>query len=199
MGIHAIKPRFRASLHGVEARLVDIGVSADQLTAAGLASAVGAAASVLLSAVDPRWMLAVAPLVLGRLACNALDGMVAADTGTARPLGLVFNEFGDRVADSVVLFAVALRCDSLVLGAGTVVLVLLSSYLGMVPAAAGGRRQYNGFMGKADRMVLLAALSPAALVAGPAAIMTAYLCVVGPGAVVTIIQRAVSIRHELGP
>jgi len=199
MGIYAIKPQFRASLRGVEAWLIAVGVGADQLTTAGLGCALGAAAAVLLSGRDPRWLLAVPALLVGRLACNALDGMVAADTGTARPMGMVLNEFGDRVADSAVLGAVALRCGTPLLGAATLVVVLLSSHLGVLPAAAGGRRRYTGVMGKADRMLLLAALSPAVLVARPAAILTAYLWVVGPGAALTIVQRAVVIRRDLGP
>ena len=198
MGLYAVKPGFRSSLRGLELRLVRSGVSADQLTAAGLGCAAGTAGAVLLSGDDARWLAAVPVLAVGRLVCNALDGMVAADTGTARPLGLVLNEFADRVADSAVLLAVALRSGNPLLGAATVALVLLASYLGIVPVAAGGTRQYIGVMGKVDRMVLLAALAPVGLAAGAATTMTAYLCVVAPGALVTIAQRATSIRRELG-
>lgn len=198
MGLYAIKPGFRWTLRRAEGWLVRAGVSADQLTLAGLGCALAAAAAVVLSGGDARWLLAVPPLVVGRLACNALDGMVAADTGTARPIGLVLNEFADRVADSAVLLAVVLRSGSPLLGTPSVALVLLSSHLGIVPVAAGGRRQYNGVMGKADRMILLATLSPSALVVGAATAMTAYLWVVAGGAVVTIAQRAASIRRELG-
>src|SRR5205823_12277050 len=46
------------------------------------------------------WLLAVVPIVaVVRTALNALDGMVARDTGLARPWGEVFNELCDRFAD----------------------------------------------------------------------------------------------------
>ncbi|MBZ4166385.1 hypothetical protein JYG49_24430, partial [Escherichia fergusonii] len=46
------------------------------------------------------WLLCSTPITaIGRLMLNALDGMVAKDTGVARPWGEVLNEFCDRLAD----------------------------------------------------------------------------------------------------
>src|SRR6185437_5421568 len=44
--------------------------------------------------------------VQARLICNLLDGMVAIEGGKKSPVGSIFNEFPDRIADS--LFIVAL-------------------------------------------------------------------------------------------
>jgi phosphatidylglycerophosphate synthase len=196
MGVYAIKPRFRTGLRGLEHRLIARGVSADQLTTAGTVFALSAAASVLLSSLHPAWLIAVTPLVLLRLTCNALDGMVAVDTRTARPLGHVYNEFSDRVGDAAILTAVTVRTDNPWLGAAALVLVLLSSYLGTVAAAAGGTRQYIGVMGKADRMVLLAFAAPLAEVVG-LPVLNDFLVLVAVGSVVTLTQRARAIRREL--
>jgi CDP-diacylglycerol--glycerol-3-phosphate 3-phosphatidyltransferase len=196
MGLYAVKPRFRASLRRPERLLIARGVSADDLTVAGLGCALGAAAVVTASGVSPLWLLAVTPLVILRLACNALDGMVATTTGAARPLGQIFNEFSDRVADAAVLLAITVRTGSTLLGALTLTTVLLSSYLGTAAAAAGGTRQYVGVMGKADRMVLLAVVVPLAVFVGPA-LLRWYLVAVAFGATITLAQRGRAIRREL--
>src|SRR5204862_6822688 len=105
----------------------------------------------------PAWWLAPVPLLLfARIACNALDGMVARDAGTARPWGIVLNETGDRVADLLV-------CGGLVASgalppfAALALLpaLLFVSYLGVIGQAAGGARCYAGPLGKADRMALV--------------------------------------------
>jgi phosphatidylglycerophosphate synthase len=198
MGIYAIKPRFRMSLRGLERRAIAAGISADQLTTAGTLCAFAAAGGVLLTGWDSLWAAAAASFALLRLACNALDGMVASDTGTARPLGQVYNEFSDRLGDSAIFLAVAVRSQHLLLGATTVVLVLLGSYLGTVAAAAGGTRQYIGVMGKADRMVWLAVAAPLVIAAGVSPALTGYLVLVAAGSALTLGQRARAIRRQLG-
>ena len=40
-----------------------------------------------------------------RLLCNLLDGMVAIEGGKQSPTGMLYNEFPDRVADSLFLVA----------------------------------------------------------------------------------------------
>lgn len=197
MGIYAVKPRFRKSLRGLEQRAINAGVSADQLTTAGAMFALAAGVAVLLSALSPLWLIAAAPLVLMRLVCNALDGMIACDTGCARPLGQVYNEFADRVGDSAILLAITLRSGSLVLGAATLTLVLLTSYLGTVAAAAGGTRQYVGVMGKADRMVILAAALPVAAFTPGFPVLAGYLATVAVGSALTMLQRWFAIQREL--
>jgi len=197
MGVYAVKPRFRASLRGVEHFAVRGGVTADQITAVGCACALAAAAAVLAAGFNPLWLIAVASLVVIRLSCNALDGMVATDTNSARPLGQVYNEFADRVGDAAILIAVTLRTDFVWLGLAAIVLMLLCSYLGTLAAAAGGARQYIGVMGKADRMILLALAATVAMFLAQPEVFVAYLMVVAVGCLITIVQRARVIRREL--
>ena len=40
-----------------------------------------------------------------RLLCNLLDGMVAVEGGRSSPVGALYNEVPDRVADSLLLVA----------------------------------------------------------------------------------------------
>jgi len=198
MGVYALKPRFRAALRGAETSLVSRGVSADAVTFAGLGCAVAIAGACVVSVQLPLLLVAVAPLAVARLACNALDGMIATATATARPAGLVLNEMCDRVSDCAVIGAVAVRAGSPWAGLAALGLVLLSSAAGVTSAAAGGRRQYGGVMGKADRMLLLAAVASIAALTRVDAALTGWLIAVAAGAAITLAQRCVAIRRELG-
>jgi len=106
-----------------------------------------------------------------------------------RPLGEVFHECCDRFADTLVFVGLALNSGVFApLAWGTLVLVLLNSYLGIVTKAAGGKRQYGGLLAKADRMIYMAAFSPFPLFFGPSAWNWLLLAFI-PATIVTIVQR----------
>src|SRR3954452_19489781 len=157
LSLYAVKPRFQAVLRLVAVRCVRGGVSADALTAAGLGAAALAGVAIGVAGAHPSWWLALVPLLLfARIACNALDGMVARDAGTARPWGTVLNETGDRVADLLV-FGGLVASGALPQLPALMLLpaLLFVSYLGVIGQAAGGARFYTGPLGKADRMALV--------------------------------------------
>src|SRR5918997_1578065 len=163
-GMYAVKPAFQRSLGGIERWLVERRVHPDGLPSLALVLSVAGGAC-LYVAPDRPWLLLAVPVVtIVRTALNALDGLVARDTGLARPWGEVLNEFCDRLADLALIGGLALAPpSSKELGIGVVVLMLLSSYLAILSKAAGGRRQYVGPMGKADRMVVLSFAAPLGL------------------------------------
>jgi phosphatidylglycerophosphate synthase len=196
-GIYSIKPWWQRQLNGIENWLVTRRVHPDIVTLVGIGCA-GLLGLVLLG--SGTWSgltLAVAPLAIGRLAANALDGLVARRLGVARPWGEVFNEFGDRLADTAILVGLALNSAvSAPLAWGVLVLTLLNSYLGTVAKAAGGRRQFGGLLAKADRMIYLALFSPLALVFGPVAwnwLLVAFI----PALLITMVQRYQWIYRDL--
>lgn len=171
---------------------------ADAVTVAGVAFAGLAGFGIWLGRDGGPWLLLVPAGAFLRTAANALDGMVAARTGTARPLGEVLNETGDRVGDVAAFLPVALVPgvpDLLV--AGTLAAMLISSYLGVVVKAAGGRRLYGGILGKPDRMLVLGAAAVVALFLSPDSVFVAALWIVLGGSVVTFFQRAAAARREL--
>lgn len=198
MGIYAIKPAFQRSLRPVEDLLVERRVSPDAITAGALGLSAAGGAALAFSAQEPLLLLAAPVAAIGRTALNALDGLVAKRTGTARAWGEVLNEFSDRLADMALLGGLALAglAPGLV-AASAIVAVLLGSYLGVLSKAAGGPRQYGGVMGKADRMVLLAVAAPVALMFDAEVVVTAFFAAVVAGAVVTIIQRGVKTHGDL--
>ncbi|HEX9990181.1 MAG TPA: CDP-alcohol phosphatidyltransferase family protein [Chloroflexia bacterium] len=190
MGIYSIKPGFQRSLRGVEMFLVRRRVHPDYLTLAAVGlSLVGGAA--LYGAWVAPWLLLVVPgLALGRIALNALDGLVARGTGLARPWGEVLNELCDRLSDVALFAGVALAPGSDVgLGAAVLVAMLVSSYVGTAAKAAGGRRQYGGVMGKADRMIMLSVACVTAFALPALPVLRFFLALVLVGLCVTIFQR----------
>jgi CDP-diacylglycerol--glycerol-3-phosphate 3-phosphatidyltransferase len=200
VGIYQIKPTFQRSLRGLEDWLVERRIHPDWLTYAALALSV-LGGLCLYFAPQRIWLLAFVPLVaVLRTALNALDGLVAKRTGLARPWGEVLNEFCDRLADVALLGGVALAepADHL-LGSATVVAVLLSSYIAILSKAAGGRRQYAGPMGKADRMVALAVAAALGLFMPLGDIYNLYLAFVLAGVILTMVQRGRATYHDLQP
>jgi len=196
-GIYSIKPWWQARLGGIEATLLRRRVHPDQITLFGVGCAGLLGLSLAATAYSPWFALAVAPLAIGRLAANALDGLVARKSGLARPWGEVFNEFSDRLADAAVLMGLVL--NSQVFGPlawMVLLLTLLNSYLGTAAKAAGGKRQFGGLLAKADRMIYLALFSPLVLVFGAVAwnwLLAAFL----PALLLTIVQRYRWIYTEL--
>jgi phosphatidylglycerophosphate synthase len=123
--------------------------------------------------------------------------LVARRTGLARPWGEVFNECCDRLADTLVFVGLALNSHvNASLALGVLVLTLLSSYLGIVGKAAGGKRQFGGFLAKADRMIYIALYSLLVFFLGTATWNWLLLAFI-PATLLTIVQRYRWIYAEL--
>lgn len=198
MGIYAIKPAFQRRLSAVRDKCISLGLSADALTWAALILSVAGGAAIAVSG-RYRWpLLAVPLLALGRITLNALDGMVATATGSARPFGEVFNESADRLSDTAWFAGLAFVVDPRI-ALGVLVVVLLSSYVGTVAKAAGGPRIYTGVMGKADRMIAFSIFALAAFFRSgwSAQLLQALAWIVGAGAIFTLAQRLLIARRTL--
>ncbi len=51
-------------------------------------------------------------MIQGRLICNLLDGMVAVEGGMKSPVGAVYNELPDRIADTLIILGVGYGLSS---------------------------------------------------------------------------------------
>jgi len=154
MGIYGIKPWFREQLKPLVKLLWN--VHPDVLTWAALALSILAGALLFESHENPMLALAVVPLIFLRLALNALDGMLAQETGKARPAGEVLNELSDRMADVAIFLGLTLSPqEDKLLGLLGIICILMVSYVGILGKAVGTERVYIGVLGKADRMMLL--------------------------------------------
>lgn len=177
--------------------MIRLGLSADALTFMALAMSLLGGVAIAYSPRLPLILLAVPPLALSRIGLNALDGMVAVATGTARPFGEFLNEMSDRLSDAAWFTGLAFVIDPR-LALGTLAGALLCSFLGVVSKAAGGSRIFRGVMGKADRMIVLSIAAPVASFSGVQWLMYATW-LIAAGLIVTIVQRLLIARNEIGP
>jgi archaetidylinositol phosphate synthase len=134
--------------------------AADRLTWASLAVAALAAAAFAAASPDRAWLLpAGAGLVFLTATLDGLDGMVARKTGSASPAGDFLDHVIDRYSDMLLLGGLALSpFGDMLWGLLAVTGVFLTSYLGTQSAAVGLGRDYGGWLGRADRLVLLVAV-----------------------------------------
>ena len=86
---------------------------------------------------------------------------------------------------------------SIGLGVIVLVIILLNSYLSIVSKAAGGSRQYGGFMGKADRMIYVAIMAGVILLLNNFSIVNYFVMFIGIGTLVTMFERFMTIKSEL--
>jgi CDP-diacylglycerol--glycerol-3-phosphate 3-phosphatidyltransferase len=198
VGLYQAKPWFVKRLGWIEDELVSRRVHPDTLTAGGVVAGAGVGAALALGAVlhAPLLWLMVGPLVLARLALNALDGAVARRTGASRPFGTALNETGDRVADALALGGAAFAVPVAV-AFSAVVASFLASLSGVLALALIGRRDYSGPMGKADRMAVLAVGATGAGVAGSSTILAVALVVIACGSALTAALRMSRLRKAM--
>jgi CDP-diacylglycerol---glycerol-3-phosphate 3-phosphatidyltransferase len=142
-------------LMAVGGALGRVGISANALTYASLALAVGAAVAVALGA----FPLAAA-LVVASGACDVLDGVIARATGTVTRYGALLDSTVDRLADAMPLLGLSVFYSGhgLSLSVSVPVLAILGAFtVSYVRARAEGLRVQLPplFMRRAERMVLL--------------------------------------------
>ena len=143
------------------------------------------------------WLWLVPAAGRGRLAFNALDGMVATRDGLARPWGKVLNELCDRLADLAFLFPLLLvPGDEPDRVSAALLSMLLVSYLGILSEAAGARRENGGCSARPIGCCASAPRpsSPPRAGPGPGRLLPAFLIA---GSVVTLVQRGRRIHAAL--
>ena len=199
MDLYRLKPASARLVQPLEDRLVAAGVRPDAISATAIVLAAAGGACLALSDRVP-WLLLIVPvLAAARLIANILDGSVARRTGVARPIGEIWNELGDRVAD--VLFIGGLALIPSVeprLALGAVIAALVASFAGLATRAAGGRRLYVGVMAKPGRMIVLAVAAPVAFITGDGRFLAGAAALILVGSLVTLAQRLLAARRELG-
>ena len=103
----------------------------------------------------PLALVLAAVCVQLRLLCNLLDGMVAIEGGKRSPVGALYNEFPDRIADSLLLVALGYAALLPWLGWLAALLAALTAYVRATGAALGFAQDFRGPMAKPHRMAVL--------------------------------------------
>lgn len=134
------------------------GITPNQIS---VASVLFAAAGALALLAGGWYLILAAACIQGRLLCNLFDGMVAVEHGKATALGAVYNEFPDRIADSVLLVAAGYAVAVPTLGWLAALAAALTAYVRVFGAACGLPHDFGGPMAKQHRMAVLTACAVA--------------------------------------
>lgn len=140
-------------------------------------------------------------MVQMRLLCNLFDGMVAVEGGKKTANGAIFNEFPDRVADSLFLIALGYATPFFWLGWLAALLAALTAYIRIFGGSLGLPQRFQGPMAKQQRM---AAITVGCLLAAveiyfnlTAYILSATLIIITLGTAYTCYVRTMAISAEL--
>lgn len=90
-----------------------------------------------------------------RLLCNLLDGMVAVEGQKKTAVGDIFNEFPDRIADSVLLIALGYCVQLSWLGWLAALFAVTTAYIRVFGGSLGFTQSFIGPMAKQHRMATL--------------------------------------------
>lgn len=199
MGIYSVKPKFQKLLTPILNLFIKLKIHPTIINIKALLLSIVAGFALYYADKSFYWLILVPIIAFVRTALNALDGLVARKLKVKnQEYGEVLNEFFDRISDVAIFYGLALASyTNLVLGSAVVILILLNSYLSIVSKAAGGKRQYGGIMGKADRMAYLGIAAIIVLFTKNFQIFSYLLIFVGVGMIVTIMQRFMQITKEL--
>lgn len=136
--------------------LVSTDLSPDQISVLSIVVA-GIGAGVLLLARGPWRLVACAVCIQLRLACNMLDGMVAVEGGKKSPVGSLYNEIPDRLADSIFIVAIGYSVHLAWLGWCGALLAAFTAYIRVLGGSLGFAQDFRGPMAKPHRMAALTA------------------------------------------
>ena len=136
-----------------------------------------------------------------RLLANVLDGLVAVEGGKRSTFGALYNEFPDRIADSIILVAIGYAALWPALGWLGALLAALTAYVRVFGGALGLPQRFRGPMAKQHRMAVATLGIVVAALALPfwptAAPLQLALAVIAAGSAWTCWVRSRDIGRQL--
>ncbi|ANL56697.1 CDP-alcohol phosphatidyltransferase family protein [Rhizobium phaseoli] len=185
---------------GMSAWLARTGVTPNSISLFSILFA-GFGAALILLTTHPIAMIGAAFSVQLRLVCNLLDGMVAIEGGKKTKSGAIYNEFPDRVADSLLLVAAGYACGFPWLGWLAALLAALTAYIRVFGGSVGLAQDFSGIMAKQRRMAVLTAglvaQSVETLVSASHWSLILSSAIIVTGSLVTCITRTITLSHLL--
>ena len=184
----------------IAARLAASSVTPNQISGVSvLFAALGCALIACLG--DPLGWIGAAFCVQLRLVCNLLDGMVAIEGGKKSAVGAIWNEFPDRVADTLLLVPVGYAAGLEWAGWAAALLAALTAYVRVFGGSLGLTQDFSGVMAKQRRMALLTAGLVAQSVEWTFSdtrwSLTVVIVLIIAGSAVTCWTRTAAIAREL--
>ncbi len=163
------------------------GLTANQVSSIGVIVAVLGAWALVEAPEQPWLLLAAAVCIQLRLLANMIDGLVAVEGGRGGPTGAIWNEFPDRVEDSLFLVAAGYAAALPWLGWLAALLAAVCAYVRLLGGTLGQPQDFGGPMAKPHRMAALT-LGCLVAIAWPPAIAVA-LGAIAAGTILTIALR----------
>lgn len=157
--VYNLKPGFQKLLRPMIIKLHAMKITPNQITLIALVGSVIIGLLIWRIGLNGLWPLILPIWLFIRMALNALDGMMAREFNMQGRLGCILNEVGDVVSDVALYLPLAIVVPLalwpiifFVLGA------ILTEFCGLLAQTMGGKRHYEGPMGKSDRAFLVGAL-----------------------------------------
>jgi phosphatidylglycerophosphate synthase len=136
-----------------------------------------------------------------RLLCNLFDGMVAIEGGKKSDIGSLYNEFPDRIADSLLIVGLGYAIGQSDLGWFAALAAALTAYVRVFGGSIGLKQTFIGPMAKQHRMAVMTAglllNAIEASVYGTHYVLLIALVVIAIGSVATCATRTLAIAKQL--
>lgn len=195
-----IKARSTGWATGITDALLKKDISPNQISMASVVFALSGVAALMLDSGVVGSIICALSIQL-RLLCNLLDGMVAIEGGKQSRLGSLYNEFPDRIADSVLIVGVGYAIGYSDLGWWGALAAALTAYVRVFGGSIGLKQCFAGPMAKQHRMALMtvALLINAAETAafGTHKALLVALVVIVIGSLITCGTRTFAIARQL--
>jgi phosphatidylglycerophosphate synthase len=171
------------------------GLTANQISFLGIViAAIGAWA--LLASQSNWWLYVVAASCIQlRLLANMLDGMVAVEGGRGEVTGPIWNEFPDRLEDSLFLVAAGYAAGFGWLGWLAALLAAVCAYVRLLGGSLGFPQDFVGPAAKPHRMAALTIACLATL--GTPIFMPLALATIAAFTLITIFRRLTRLAGQL--
>lgn len=182
--------------------LLKTSITPNQISVMSIAfAALGAAALLYAPARPLLYLVAIAGIQL-RLLCNLLDGMVAVEGGRGSPVGVLYNEVPDRIADTMLLVAMGYAAGFASLGWASALVAAMTAYIRVFGGALGQAQDFRGPMAKQHRMAVLTGACVLALVEAyvwqERYVLFAAAWIVLIGTLATCVTRLKAVAHRIG-
>lgn len=184
----------------LSAALARSSITPNQISVLSIVFAAGGAAALLYWPGIPG-LIACAVGVQLRLICNLLDGMVAMEGGKQTPAGALYNEYPDRIADSLLIIALGHAAGMPWLGWLGALLAALTAYVRLSGASLGLAQDFRGPMAKQHRMFVLTAACVLAIIEQLSThthyVLPAAAIIIAAGSLLTCVTRTRAIAAQL--
>ena len=162
-----LKSREKPWAHALARMAKNAGLTPNSISILSIVFAIGAAVCLMMAseagsrlAQSFVW-LGAAVFIQLRLLCNLIDGMVAIEGGMKSPVGGLYNEVPDRIADPLILMAAGycnewvVKLFNIPLGWVAAVLSLMTAYIRVLGGTLGVTQSFMGPMAKQHRMAVV--------------------------------------------